>query len=111
MALQLLHTQDTTMHPAGSPPGERSLRSSFMTDCYIKGCNPKGEYPILTLTATRDDFAIAAPSEAYVKTIVSGLAETWPRLRKSEILDYLGQAQGIRDVIQADVLAGWILDQ
>lgn len=67
------------------------------------------QHPILTLTATRDDFLIGAPSEAYIKTIVAGLEETYPCLRKSEILHYLRQAQGIRDLIQGDVLAGWIL--
>lgn len=67
-----------------------------------------GEQPILTFSATRGDFAIGAPSEAYVKMIVSGLQETYPSLRKSELLDYLGQAEGIRDAIQGDVLARWI---
>src|SRR6185312_10705420 len=61
-------------------------------------------HPILTFTATRDDFAIGAPSEAYVKMIVSGLEETYPCMRKSEILDYLDMAEGIRGAIQSDVL-------
>lgn len=66
--------------------------------------------PILTFTATRDDFAIGAPSEAYVKMIVSGLEETYPCLRKSEILEYLGQVDGIRATpIQGDLLARWVL--
>lgn len=69
----------------------------------------QGEHPILTLTATHNHFVIGAPSEAYIKTIVAGLEETYPCLRKSEILDYLGRAEGIRGAIQGDVLAGWIL--
>jgi hypothetical protein len=67
------------------------------------------EHPILTFTATRDDFAVGPPSEAYVKMIVSGLEETYPCMRKSEIRDYLGATVGIRDAIPGDVLAAWIL--
>ncbi|SRR6266852_6059118 len=65
--------------------------------------------PILTLTATQDDFTIGAPSEAYVKTIVAGLEETYPCMRKSEILDYLSKTEGIRSLVQPDVLVGWIM--
>jgi hypothetical protein len=67
------------------------------------------EHPILTFTATRDDFVVGPPSEAYIKMIVSGLEETYPWMRKSEILDYLGQTDGIRDAIAGDVLAAWVL--
>lgn len=77
--------------------------------CHLIKIGMQDEHPILTLTATRDDFAIGAPSEAYVKTIVAGLEETYPCLPKSEILDYLVRAEGIRGTIQGDVLAGWIL--
>ena len=66
-------------------------------------------YTILTFTATRDDFAIGAPSEAYIKMIVSGLEETYPCMRKSEIINYLGMAEGIRGAIHGDVLTRWIL--
>jgi hypothetical protein len=66
-------------------------------------------HPILTFTATRDDFAIGAPSEAYIKMIVSGLEETYPCMCKSEILDYLDMAEGIRGAIQGDVLTRWVL--
>jgi hypothetical protein len=66
-------------------------------------------HPILTLTATQDDFTIGAPCEAYVKTIVAGLEETYPCMRKSEILDYLGKTEGIRGLVRPDVLAGWII--
>lgn len=68
----------------------------------------QGEHPILTFTATRDDVAVAPPSEAYIKMIVSGLEETYPCMRKSEILNYLGRTEGIRDTIPGDVLAAWI---
>jgi hypothetical protein len=33
------------------------------------------EHSILTFTATRDDFVVGPPSEAYIKMIVSGLEE------------------------------------
>jgi len=69
----------------------------------------QGGHPVLTLTATRDNFAVGAPSEAYVKTIAAGLEEAYPCMRKSEILDYLGGAEGIQGSIAPDVLAGWIL--
>jgi hypothetical protein len=66
-------------------------------------------YPILTFTATRYDFAIGVPSEASIKMIVSGLEETYPCMLKSEILDYLGMAEGIRGAIQGDALTRWVL--
>lgn len=66
-------------------------------------------HPVLTLTATQDDFAVGKPSEAYVKTIAAGLEETYPCMRKSEILDYLSKTEGIRDLVQPDVLVGWII--
>jgi hypothetical protein len=66
-------------------------------------------HPILTLTATQDNFDIGKPSEAYLKTIASGLRETYPSIRESEILDYLNNAEGIRGLIQPDMVAGWIM--
>jgi hypothetical protein len=63
------------------------------------------------LTLTGDDPAVGPPSEAYIKTIVAGLEETYPCLRKSEIIDYLGRTEGIRGAIQGDILARWILDR
>jgi hypothetical protein len=69
----------------------------------------KDEHPILTFTATRDDFVVGPPSEAYIKMIVSGLEETYPCMRKSEILDYLRRTEGIRDTIPGDVLGACVL--
>jgi hypothetical protein len=69
----------------------------------------EGEHPILTFTATRGDFVVGPPSEAYVKMIVSGLEETYPCMYKSEIRDYLGHTEGIRNAIPSDVLAAWVL--
>lgn len=66
-------------------------------------------HPVLTLTATQDNFAVGKPSEAYVKTIAAGLEEAYPCIRKSEILDYVGKTEGIRGLIQADTLASWIM--
>ena len=67
------------------------------------------EHPILTFTTTRDDFMVGPPSEAYIKMIVQGLEETYPCMRKSEILDYLGHTEGIRDAIPGKALATWIM--
>ena len=69
----------------------------------------EGQHPILTFSATCDDFTLGAPSEAYVRMIVSGLEETYPSICESQILEYLAQAEGIRDVIPHDVLARWVL--
>lgn len=68
-------------------------------------------HPILTFSTTHNDFALGAPSEVYINMIVAGLEETYPCLRKSEIIEYLGEAEGIHDVIQRDVLAHWVLDR
>jgi hypothetical protein len=66
-------------------------------------------HPVLTLTATQDNFAVGKPSEAYVKTIAAGLEETYSCMGKSEILDYLAKAEGIRGLFPPDVLATWIV--
>jgi hypothetical protein len=65
--------------------------------------------PIITFTATRDNFRVGAPSECYVRTIVSGLEETYPCLAKSEIRDYLLGCDGIRGAIPPDELTRWVL--
>ncbi len=70
----------------------------------------EGEHPILTFSATREDFTLGAPTEDYVRKIVSGLKDTYPTMCKSQILEYLAQAEGIRDTLYHDVLARWILD-
>jgi hypothetical protein len=46
--------------------------------------------------------------EAYVKTIVSDLKETYPCMRNSEILAYLSGIEGIREAISEDTLAEWL---
>jgi|SRR5579863_8147092 hypothetical protein len=97
------------------PPYEQLTRA---TEWQIEGVRlygrmmkigTQGEYPILTFSATRNDFVIGAPSEAYIQMIVAGLEETYPCMLKSAILEYLGHADGIRDKIPADVLTRWIL--
>jgi hypothetical protein len=65
-------------------------------------------HPILTFTATRDDFAIGAPSEAYIRMIAGGLLETYPCLYTAGILDYLAHAEGIRGAIDRERLSEWI---
>jgi hypothetical protein len=46
--------------------------------------------------------------EAYVKTIVSDLEETYPCMRNSEILADLSGIEGIREAISEDTLAEWL---
>jgi hypothetical protein len=65
--------------------------------------------PIITFTATSDDFQVGAPSECYVRAIVSGLEETYPCLAKSEISDYLFRCDGIRGAVLPDELTRWVL--
>jgi len=67
-------------------------------------------HPILSLTAAHENHVVAAPSEAYVKTIISGLKETYLSMRKSKILAYLRGAEGIREAIPGDTLNRWVLD-
>lgn len=65
---------------------------------------------IVTITAEQNDVQeIAAPSECYVRTIVSGLEETYPCLSKSEIRDYLLRCDGIRGIVPPDELTRWVL--
>lgn len=59
--------------------------------------------------ALHENHEVGAPSEAYVKTIVSGLEETYRCMRKSKILDYLRVTQGIRDAIPGATLTRWVL--
>jgi hypothetical protein len=66
--------------------------------------------PLLSLTAAHENHIVGAPSEAYVKTIISGLEETYPCMRKSKILAYLRGAEGIREAIPGDTLNRWVLD-
>jgi hypothetical protein len=66
--------------------------------------------PIITFTATSDDFEVGPPSECYVRTIVSGLEETYPCLAKSEIRDYLFHCDGIRDSVPLKELTRWVLN-
>lgn len=65
-------------------------------------------HPILSLTAGHESHVVGAPSEAYVKTIVAGLKETYPCMRNSKILAYLSGTEGISKAISEDTLAGWL---
>jgi hypothetical protein len=65
-------------------------------------------HPILSLTAGHENHVVGVPSEAYVKTITSGLKETYPCMRNSKILAYLGGSEGIRKAISEDTLAEWL---
>jgi hypothetical protein len=67
-------------------------------------------HPILSLTAANENHIVGVPSEAYVKTIISGLEGTYLCMRKSKILAYLRAAEGIREAIPDDTLSRWLLD-
>jgi hypothetical protein len=41
--------------------------------------------------------------------ILSGLKETYPSMCESQIIDYLAQADGIRDIIHRNVLSRCVL--
>ena len=65
-------------------------------------------HPILTFTATRDDFVVGPPSDAYIRMIAAGLREAWPSLDTAGVLDYLMQAEGIRRAIAPERVGQWI---
>jgi hypothetical protein len=67
-------------------------------------------HPILSLTASHENNMVGTPSEAYVKTIISGLEETYLCMRKSKILADLRGAEGVREAIPGDTLNSWVLD-
>jgi hypothetical protein len=64
--------------------------------------------PILTFTATSDNFAVGPPSEAYIRMIAAGLRETHPSLDGAKIFDYFAGTEGIREAIDHQRLARWI---
>jgi hypothetical protein len=63
--------------------------------------------PIFTFTATKS-VAIGAPSEAYLRIIVSGIRETYPSMSSGDIFEYLQHAEGIHGRIPVDQLKSWI---
>lgn len=65
--------------------------------------------PIITFTATRHDFTIGPPSEAYVRMIVRGLRETYPLMGDEQIAEYLGSTDGIRDRLDPATLTAWVM--
>jgi hypothetical protein len=65
-------------------------------------------YPIFTFTATKNDLKVGAPSEAYVRVIVSGIKETYPAMTDGEICEYLWRCQGIYDAISPQQLKKWV---
>jgi hypothetical protein len=54
-----------------------------------------GGHPVLTFSATREDFPIGPPGAAYLALIVAGLAETYPRMSAKDIREYLATADGM----------------
>ena len=56
--------------------------------------------PIFTFTGYWDDDAIEEnkPCEAYRKTIVRGLRETYPEMSEGEIMNYLRKAGGLKQI-------------
>lgn len=68
----------------------------------------EGGHPVLTFTTARNDLRASAPSENYVKVIVSGLKETYPRMTITEISAYLLQAEGIHGNINSRQIEHWV---
>lgn len=68
----------------------------------------QGGYPVLTFTTARTRLETNAPAESYVKTIASGLKETYPRMSIAEISDYLLKAEGVRGNIDARQVERWV---
>lgn len=64
-------------------------------------------WPVFTFTST-GSFPVGAPSEAYVKIIVSGIRETYPSMSSDGIFNYLARAEGIRDRVPVEKLRTWI---
>ncbi len=91
-----------------------SLRDSILPGVEMYGrlvcLGKRGGYPMLTFTATKNDFKGGPPSEAYVKVIVSGIKETYPSMKDSEIWGYLQNRDGIRGKIPPDQLKRWIVE-
>ena len=58
--------------------------------------------------AGHENHVVGAPSEAYVKTIMSGLKEIYPCMRNSKILAYLSSTEGICKAISEDTLTEWL---
>ena len=68
----------------------------------------EGEYPIFTFTNAKDDLQPRAPSETYVKIIVSGIKETYPTMTNLEICEYLLAADGIHNNIPPQQISSWV---
>jgi len=68
----------------------------------------EGEWPVITFTTSRTNLPIRAPSEAYLKIIVSGLRETYPTMTTYKIAEYLSHAEGVRGLIPRDRLVSWV---
>jgi hypothetical protein len=72
---------------------------------------PVGEkdgYPIFTFTSAKHDLRNNPPGEAYIKTIASGLKETYPQLTNDDICEYLLGAEGLRGALPTHLLAEWV---
>jgi hypothetical protein len=94
----------------GSPaPGD--ARASYGQ--LINLGNHEDGRPILTFTAVGPDAQIkpAAPSKAYLQTIVRGLKEIHPTVTANEVVEYLSKKPGVQGKIAADTLRAWIAEQ
>lgn len=67
----------------------------------------KDGWPVLTFTTKRDQ-PINAPSETYIKVIVSGLMETYPDMTNAQICAYLLNKEGVQGRIQPEQIASWV---
>lgn len=87
---------------------EYSLPDNCFYDLLLKIGTKRG-YPILTLTAQQKR-CIGAPSEAYVKTITSGLRQAYPTKSREEICDYLLARKGLAGSVEREKLFSWLAE-
>lgn len=69
-------------------------------------------YPILTFTTARTDLLPNpnAPSEQYLKTIASGIKETYPEMTNDEISEYLLRVEGVAGRLAQNQVKVWVRD-
>jgi len=67
-------------------------------------------YPILTFTTARTDILPNpnAPSEQYLKTIASGVKQTYPEMTEEKISDYLMGVEGIKGRLDPNQVRRWV---
>lgn len=98
----------TILPPFGSVPDGKDIVLEHLLYGRLILIGEKDESPILTLTATDTDLKVAAPSEDYLKTIILGLKEAYPKMGIPDILGYLLRADGVCGLVTPTQLDRWI---